>query len=322
MAASVTSVTIDAPCKINLALSVGDRRGDGFHDIESVFAALGLCDTLHISTTEDASDELLVGTEGLPPPFDGLLSPSSLPPETNIVSRAGRLFRTETGFDRAVRMRLVKRIPPAAGLGGGSSDAAAVLTAMNRLSGASLGTSKLLEMAASLGSDVPFFVSLAEGCLPGKCAYVSGRGEVVEAIDAPRLAAVIVNPGIASGTKEAFALLDRMRGEGRLAASVGQTKADALSVLAKAPAERSLGDCPLRNDFLAAFLANGGDVYRAMLDDIRRCGALFRGLSGSGSSCFGIFADAAGAGKAAAALRGGWPFVKEAASVNGGNGRP
>jgi 4-diphosphocytidyl-2-C-methyl-D-erythritol kinase len=212
-------------------------------------------------------------------------------------------------------MRLVKRVPCAAGLGGGSSDAAAALSAMNRLSEAALPTRKLLEMSAVLGSDVPFFVSLAEGCLPKACAYVSGRGEVVEAIDAPRLEAVIVNPAVASGTKEAFALLDRMRGEGRLSVSNGLTKADALSVLAKGPAEWSLQDWSLQNDFLAAFLANGGDVYRAMLEDLRRCGALFCGMSGSGSSCFGIFADAASANNAASVLRGGWPFIGRAVSV-------
>jgi 4-diphosphocytidyl-2-C-methyl-D-erythritol kinase len=286
-----------------------------------VFAALSLCDTLYVEVANgdadtSVKDELLVGTEGLPPPFDGLLSSASLPTETNIVSRAVRLFRAETGFDRAVRMRLVKRVPCAAGLGGGSSDAAAALIAMTRLSQAALPTRKLLEMAAVLGSDVPFFVSLAEGCLPKSAAYVSGRGEAVEAVDAPRLEAVIVNPAVASGTKEAFALLDRLRGEGRLAAGRGLNKADALAALNKGPAERSL-----QNDFLAAFLANGGDVYRAMLEDLRRCGALFHGLSGSGASCFGIFADADASNNAASALSGVWPFVRRAVSSNGRNGR-
>jgi 4-diphosphocytidyl-2-C-methyl-D-erythritol kinase len=302
-------------------LSIGERRPDAFHNVESIFAAFTLCDTLEFEVRGKAGvydDEIRLSAEELPPVFRETLSPSSLPPEKNLVYRAIKLFKRESGFDRAVNVRIDKRIPPAAGLGGGSSDAAAALLAMNRLSGELVEHQKLMRMAAELGSDVPFFVEIAAPRRLDQrfcsAAFVSGRGECIELAASSTLDIVIVNPGIESGTKEAFALLDKFR-----TAKKGMTlkntqpksrsKADLLAALEKNPAE-----WPFTNDFLTVFLEASPqkNVYQAILRDLTHHKALFSGLSGSGASCFGIFSCSAAAKSAAAQLSTLWPFAKAA----------
>jgi 4-diphosphocytidyl-2-C-methyl-D-erythritol kinase len=313
----LTAVTIEAPCKINLYLWVGERRSDGFHSIESLFVALNLCDTLdfEFSGSTKAGEEVYVEARELPPHFRGVFDGSRLPPEENLVYRAIKLFKRETGFDRAVRARVYKRIPPAAGLGGASSDAAATLLALRTLSDADLSGERLLEIAAELGSDVPFFASLSRdgsGAAHG-AAFVRGRGELIEPIAVPPLDLVIVNPGIASGTREAFSLLDsyrlRVKADVRQALPPQKTysKNELLTELTKNPAEWRF-----TNDFLPVFLETAPvkHVYSSVLRDLKRCGALFSGLSGSGSSCFGIFPGSADAANAADSLAAHWPFVR------------
>ncbi|MDR0409816.1 MAG: 4-(cytidine 5'-diphospho)-2-C-methyl-D-erythritol kinase, partial [Spirochaetaceae bacterium] len=193
-------MTINAPCKVNLDLTVGGLRADGFHDIESVFAAFTLCDTLKFEVSEAAGDdELQLDTTELPLVFAETLDPDCLPPEKNLVYRAIKLFKRKTGFRKRTVVRVYKRIPPAAGLGGGSSDAAAALLAMNALSGEPIAHKDLLRLAAELGSDIPFFIELisqrrAEGGFRS-VAFVSGRGERVKLAAAPLWDIVIVNPG-------------------------------------------------------------------------------------------------------------------------------
>jgi 4-diphosphocytidyl-2-C-methyl-D-erythritol kinase len=313
--------TINAPCKLNLSLSVGERRADAFHSVESIFAAFTLCDTLKFEVHGKDSacdDKIRISTEELPPVFRETFSPSSLPPEKNLVYRAIKLFKRESGFDRVVNVRINKRIPPAAGLGGGSSDAAAALLAMNKVSGATLEHQKLMRMAAELGSDVPFFVEIAsrQSLKERFCsaAFVSGRGERIELAAAPPLDIVIVNPGIESGTKDAFALLDEFRAyekdtPSKDMPSKSYSKTDLLAALEKNPAE-----WPFTNDFLTVFLEASPqkNIYQAILRDLARHKALFSGLSGSGSSCFGIFSCSAAAKNAAAQLSAVWPFAKAA----------
>jgi 4-diphosphocytidyl-2-C-methyl-D-erythritol kinase len=316
------ALTIYAPCKINLYLRVGERRADGFHDIESLFAALDLCDTLDFeldSGAGKAGDEVCVETRGLPQPFRKTLEASRLPPEKNLVYRAIKLFKRETGFDRAVRVRVYKRIPPAAGLGGGSSDAAAALFAMKALSGYDVSEQRIMDIAAGLGSDVPFFAALAGeapaggDAPPRNAAFVRGRGELVEPAASPPLNIVVVNPGIESGTKEAFALLDSRRLRARTAVSRAlakqrpPSKKGLLDELKKNP-----GEWRFTNDFLPVFLETEplSDVYRSVFRDIEGTGALFCGLSGSGASCFGVFPDSDSALTAAAGLAGRWPFAR------------
>ncbi|MDR2659388.1 MAG: 4-(cytidine 5'-diphospho)-2-C-methyl-D-erythritol kinase [Spirochaetaceae bacterium] len=339
-----TSIKIDTPCKVNLSLSVGERREDGFHNVKSIFAAFTLCDTLKFETDFGADgyndDEILLDASELPRVLSDTLDPYRLPPEKNIVYRSIKLFKHESGFDKAVKVHIYKRIPPAAGLGGGSSDAAASLLAMNRLYGLcgfsgklggdqkppALEPQKLLRMAEQLGSDVPFFLELAGQRQPENrfAAFVSGRGEHIEFAAAPYLNIVIVNPGIESGTKEAFALLDKARygaygeneGGKTFLSEKTLSKSDLLAALQKNPAE-----WPFNNDFLTVFLKTPpqNEIYNAILQDLTGQGALFCGLSGSGSSCFGIFSSFDLAKSAAGRLSGRWPLAKAAHSFSAGS---
>ena len=144
--------------KLNLTLEILGRRADGYHEVASLVHTISLADDLRI----DSADELLTRVEGL-----------DIDAETNLVARAAELLASATGARQGAELSLVKRIPAAAGLGGGSSDAATTLVGLNTLWNTRLGTKRLLEMAAQLGSDVPFF-------LRGGAAAMRGRGERLE----------------------------------------------------------------------------------------------------------------------------------------------
>jgi len=168
-------LTIEAPAKINLTLEILRKRDDGYHEIASVMQAVSLCDTL---TFELASDTTLDCDD------------ATLATEDNLALKAAHLLSAHTGYSGGVRIGLVKGIPVAAGLGGGSSDAAATLVALNNLWNLGLPLAELSLMAASVGSDVPFF-------LHGGVAMVSGRGELVRPLPAIGVDwAVIVTPAI------------------------------------------------------------------------------------------------------------------------------
>jgi len=141
-------LTVLAPAKVNLHLAVLDRRPDGFHDIESVFLAVDFADTLHFELVEPENSVEIVMEAGS----------ASIPPEENIIFRALSLFKAKTGFSKGLRIKVKKRIPIGGGLGGGSSNAASTLLAINKLAGSALSPGFLKEMGASLGSDVPFFL--------------------------------------------------------------------------------------------------------------------------------------------------------------------
>ena len=150
--------------KVNLTLEILGRRSDGFHELASLVHTVSLGDDLHVAP----ANELLTRVEGL-----------DIDPETNLVSRAAALLSVTLKERQGAELSLVKRIPAAAGLGGGSSDAAATLVALNRLWGTQLGFTALIKMAAELGSDVPFF-------LRGGAALMRGRGEALEPLP-PRI---------------------------------------------------------------------------------------------------------------------------------------
>ena len=265
---------IQAPCKINVHLSIGNKRPDGFHDLESIFATLALSDTLRFERMGGEGESILS--------INHEISGQALPVEQNLVLKAVSLFRERTGFRAAFRIRLDKRIPAGAGLGGGSSDAASTLLALNHLADQPLSGGELSEMAALLGSDVPFF-------LAGGAAFVSGRGERVEPVKSPQgLWVVLVQPPFSSDTSCAYRLLDRERRpvrEGLLGRRL--SKKALIRALEDDPAT-----WPFYNDFLPVFLEQGGTeaaAYRSVLENLRNSGASFAGLSGSGSCCFGVF---------------------------------
>ncbi|MDR2246391.1 MAG: 4-(cytidine 5'-diphospho)-2-C-methyl-D-erythritol kinase [Treponema sp.] len=280
---------IQAPGKINLHLRVEGRRIDGYHAVESLFLCLEFGDTLWFDLRESGCEEAVCSIRLV----DGIDSSWAevLASDRNIITRAVSLFRERTGFDKPLRVRLKKRIPLGGGMGGGSSDAASALIALDVLAGTALSRDVLLEIAADLGSDVPFFLS------GGRAALVSGRGEVVRPIKTNGLApfwVVLVNPGFPSDTAEAYALLDEARRTGRVASLSGRTAEGRalVAVLEKHPAFWSYG-----NDFLPVFLIPGaggeatppGRTYRDILVSLQVLGADFSGLSGAGSTCFGIF---------------------------------
>ena len=152
------SVTERACAKINLTLSVGAKRADGYHDISSVMQTISLCDTLKLTKADTLTLEC---------------SRRSLPTgDTNLAYRAAALFFAKTGIGGGASIYLKKYIPVAAGLGGGSSDAAAVLRGLNQLYDVGLTSDELCEMGAELGADVPF-------CVTGGTALATGIGELL-----------------------------------------------------------------------------------------------------------------------------------------------
>ncbi|MDR2797694.1 MAG: 4-(cytidine 5'-diphospho)-2-C-methyl-D-erythritol kinase [Treponema sp.] len=290
-----TILRIEAPCKINVHLRVKDRRPDGYHDLESIFVALAFGDTLWVERTEEAGgctilmDWQALQTAGSVP------AEGALPLEKNSVYRAVSLFRVKTGFTGGIRVRVKKRVPLGAGLGGGSSDAASMLRALQVLVAPNLSQQELLEMALTLGSDVPFF-------LRGGTAFVSGRGEQILPLKRVEgVWVVLVYPGFPSDTAGAFRLLDQARPEPSLEKEEGIT--DLIYALEKYP-----GSWPYRNDFLRVFLEAGNQeqaaVYQRIVQELKGWGADFVGLSGAGSTCFGIFSREGVAKEAGIALSG------------------
>ncbi|MDR2631445.1 MAG: 4-(cytidine 5'-diphospho)-2-C-methyl-D-erythritol kinase [Spirochaetaceae bacterium] len=289
-------ITWEAPAKINLHLRVKGLRADGYHALESVFLALDWGDTLRVDASWGKGTCELVR--------NCLLPQEALPfsPEEDLAYRAALLFRQKTGYDRALRIELDKRIPLGAGLGGGSSDAAAVLLALDRLARTGLSASALKVLAEALGSDVPFFLS------PG-AALVCGRGEELTLLDPPKdIWVVLVNPGFAQDTAGAFRLLDAERGRGWLLPE--ELAPETLGKALSGPP----GLWPYGNDFLSLFLERGpagrARAYGAILESLKALDAEFTGLSGSGSTCFGVFIQGGAADRALQVLREEWSFVR------------
>ena len=283
--------SIEAPCKINLHLAIGEKRPDGFHNLESIFASLSLADSLTFERCGKSS-RLFVNWE-LPAEF---IPKNPIPQEKNLILRAVSLFQKESGFKDGLEIHLIKRIPLGSGLGGGSSDAASTLLALNSLCDSPLPMEKLTCLALILGSDVPFF-------LKGGTAFVRGRGEKVEKTASPSgLWSLLVNPPFPSDTASAFRLLDRARKAGSLPfrTPIEQlSRGFLIQALKEAPES-----WPFFNDFLPLFLGKGEKslVYQGILENLQKTGACFTGISGSGSCCYGIFDSKPRAEKAAKTL--------------------
>jgi 4-diphosphocytidyl-2-C-methyl-D-erythritol kinase len=179
-----------APAKINLVLEVLGRRDDGYHEISSLIQTISLCDVISFQLANEISLEC---------------NEPSLQTSDNLVVQAAALLKEVSGWQKGVKIKLEKRIPWGAGLGGGSSDGAATLLALNKLWKLKLKTSDLVELAARLGSDVPFFIH-------GGAALIGGRGEKVTplAISAPRWFVLLIPPlpKIPRKTQQLYSRLD------------------------------------------------------------------------------------------------------------------
>ena len=195
----LSAVTVSAPAKLNLFLNVIGKRPDGFHELETLMISVGVYDTLRFSEGTPGEVKLRCFDYGAArtadPRSKGELSAGA----DNLVVRAAELLRSKTGTPQGARIELYKRIPLAAGLAGGSSDAAATLVGLNRCWNLGLSLKELHPLAAELGSDVPFFLNTTGA------AVCTGRGEIIEPIELPlRLHFVIVRPRTGLSTALVF----------------------------------------------------------------------------------------------------------------------
>jgi 4-diphosphocytidyl-2-C-methyl-D-erythritol kinase len=267
-------VTVAAPAKVNLRLCILAREESGYHALETVFCALSLADEVTV----------VRGDAGIRLEMEGGVDVG--PPERNLAVRAADRFYREIGEAAALDLKLVKRIPAAAGLGGGSSDAAAVLRALNALHGEPLPREVLLQVGVELGADVPFVLC------GSPLALAWGRGERLLPLPAlPPRPVLVAHPGESMPTPDAFREVAALRGgsyepRATLIAPAALASWDGVAAMATNDFEPVvLRRIPILSDALAALRASGARI------------AL---LAGSGSSIFAIY-DAASARDAAAA---------------------
>ena len=173
-----------APAKLNLFLHVVGRRADGYHELQTLFQLIDLCDELSFTPTADG---VIERTEG----------PPGVPAAEDLSVRAARMLQQSAGVRAGAQIRLRKRIPLGGGLGGGSSDAATTLLALNELWGCRLSLPELAALALPLGADVPVFVQ-------GSSAWAEGVGERLTRVTLPEAWYVIVHPGVAVSTARIF----------------------------------------------------------------------------------------------------------------------
>ncbi len=241
----------DAPAKINRELSVGAPRSDGFHEIRSRIVAIDLADSIEV---EDGTDSLRLSSTGLPVPTD----------DSNLVVRAARALAKRLGRPTAnAAIRLEKKIPVGAGLGGGSSDAARTLALLSQLWESDLSSEELHSLAASIGSDVPFF-------LVGGEAEVSGRGEVVSPRPDSRIEdLLLLIPAFSISTAEVYAR-HRLRARGDFPAKIPALESD------------SSGKYFGPNDLALAVLETNSEM--GVLLEFARSQAAESTITGSGSA--------------------------------------
>ncbi len=277
------TVTLDAPAKVNLLLRVGPPGDDGYHPLATLFCALDLADSVQVAP--DAPDGPGLDVSFGPP----VQAPPELgDPARNLAARAARGFLALAGLpDTAMpRIRLTKRIPAAAGLGGGSSDAAAVLRALDRLYPEAVEADDLAALAARLGADVPFFL------LGSPFARATGRGDrLVPVPPLPPRPVVLLLPGFGIATADAYRWLDSDRGTDTPLPAEPPVPESWAGVAAMAV-----------NDLEAPVFARYPSLRR-IRDALRDLGAETALMAGSGSSVFGVFANAAGAEEAVDRLR-------------------
>lgn len=268
------TLAVEAPAKINLSLRIIGKRPDGYHQLESLMLKLALADRLLLKRREDDRFLFRCGGEL------GELLPAD---ENNLVVRAARAFFAHTGLPAGVEMQLEKKVPVAAGLGGGSSDAAATLLGLNELCGTSLSQAELAVLAAPLGADVPFFVQ------PAAAAWAEGIGEILTPTPTPEVGWILlVNPGFAVSTQWVYQNFRLTTGHDPFI--LGRPMRPAKS--AGSREKKWLGR--LHNDLESVTLARWPELVR-IKEELTANGAGGALMSGSGPTMFGLFADQAAA---------------------------
>lgn len=268
------AVTAEAPAKINLYLHVTAKRADGFHTLDTLIAFAGIGDEITVRSAETLSLEI----DG---PFAGFLQNTG----DNLVLSAAHALADYAGVPKQAHICLAKNLPIAAGIGGGSADAAAAIKALAELWQIPWDENAMQKLAAILGADVPM-------CLAGETAFAGGIGEQLSPAPAlPTSGIVLVNPGVALSTPAVFAARS---GDFSEAARFTDAPADAaalaqiLAARRNDLAEAATGLAPVIIDVLAALNAVGAHLAR---------------MSGSGATCFGLFDDLGTAHAAAEALQ-------------------
>lgn len=283
MSEPLKTIRVVAPAKLNLGLRVTGRRADGYHTLASLFVPIDLSDELEIELARDAAR----GARETGAPLDVALTLSGDVPgvptgDANLAVRAARAYGEAAGLAGRARLRLLKRIPAAAGLGGGSSDAGAVLRGLDRLTGGTVDRAGLERIALGLGADVPFF-------LDPRPAFVTGIGEIREPVDLPApLHLVLAHPGLPLATADVFRAFD--------AAHPALTAPDAtptMRALSGLPGQRAETDRRALNELLTNDLEPAAQrlcpAIVGLRDALARAGARGVGLSGSGPTMFGLF---------------------------------
>ena len=269
-------VEVVAPAKLNLALLVGPQRPDGFHEIASLMLPVTLADRIVVERTPGAGLDVVCDVA---------------PGEQNLAAKLVRAL--ETRLERAfeVRVTITKHVPHGGGLGGGSSDAAATLVALERLFDLDLPTRLRYEVAAAVGSDVPFFL------WPGP-QLAMGRGQVLKPVGLPALDLVIAVPDLALSTAAVY----RWRDEDAETAITGfAPRAVGLANSVQAAAAVADVAALVHNDLEASVVTRRPEVG-ALRDRLLAAGALTAAMTGSGAAVFGLFTTADEARKAREAL--------------------
>ncbi|MBI4681761.1 MAG: 4-(cytidine 5'-diphospho)-2-C-methyl-D-erythritol kinase [Nitrospirae bacterium] len=287
------SLSLKAPAKINWFLKVSDKRGDGYHEIQSLIQKITLYDVLTFTPLKKKSgqgghlsDNIVLETD------------ASIPAEQNLVYRAAMLLKNRYGIRKGAAIYLEKNIPMGAGLGGGSSDAAAALKGLNELWSLGLNTGELCSIAEELGSDVPFF-------LHGSLSYAYGRGEKLISRKALRpVNLLLVKPSFDVSTAwvyKNFAILtkkvEKVNNIEHFICNIERADLCGLS-----------GN--LSND-LELVTISSFPVIAEIKEMLRRQGAVFSLMSGSGSTVFGVFESRRTAEEASSLFKDYWTAVVE-----------
>lgn len=268
-------LTLKAPAKINWFLNVLGRRDDGYHNIESIIQKISLYDFISFWPSED----LTLKTE------------LQIPTEQNLVYKAAVLLKKTSGVSAGAKIRLNKNVPVAAGLGGGSSDAALTLIGLNKLWSLGLSCSELNVLAEQLGSDVPFF-------LHGPLAFVNGRGEnVTDYRSIKSINILLVKPPVSVSTRWAYENLKLTK---------RTSKVNNITLFIHAIRKGKLqGTSSFHND-LEPVATKIFPVIADIKERLLREGAILSMMSGSGPTVFGVFESAKEAGKASKAFKDCW----------------
>ena len=283
------SAVVRSFAKVNLTLHVLGDRPDGYHAIESIMQTVGLCDTITLSIREGGAIRLSCDMPGIPTD------------ESNLACRAASALFDAVGLSPGLDIRIRKRIPAQAGLGGGSSNAAAVLRGLDHLLRLSMPADEVSRLAAGVGSDVPFF-------LVGGTALVCGRGEEVQPLsDLPPMPMVIVKPPFGVSTPWSYRRLDEMRASGVPLASGSERKTASMRIAQCMLPSSVCGLQPLLSNDLEAPAVEQHPEIAEIKAGLIESGARAALMCGSGSAVFGLFEAEEQAKAAAEAFKTGPP---------------